>query len=401
MDMETEELLAMTELLISVPNESRLLIILENVARVTGCERICLIVKNNAGDLVIREGYPRNGHGIGQIITRQTGKDFLMWMLEDMKSAVLINHPATDPRLGYMRDLVRTMGIRSVFFVPLFYKGAANGILVIDSTKEARQKFSDDYRKIHILANLAAAAIEREKEKKRYEEEMIRKEKLSALGENSARVAHSIRNGLTAIGGFSRRILKTLDENEPERSCGDLRDYAKIITSSVEKLEKTVSNVLAFSRSAKASFVPSNLNEFIISETDKLMKSEKRNGAVVRLALNKRLDRIKVSFDRHMLSNCLDDLFRNAVEASAKKVVIKNDVKPKQGKIEISFANDGKTIDQNLRADIFEPFMTTKADGTGLGLANVRAIIEAHNGDIKLGSSDKVTEFKIFLPLKQ
>ena len=92
---------------------------------------------------------------------------------------------------------------------------------------------------------------------------------------------------------------------------------------------------------------------------------------------------------------------RNAVEASAKRVFIRNTLNPKQGKIELSFANDGKIIDENIRGEIFEPFMTTKTDGTGLGLANVRAIIEAHNGEICIGNSGKVTEFKIFLPLKQ
>ena len=401
--MEMEELIRMTESLISKPNEERFLIILENLARVTGCERACLIVRNNDGELVIREGYPTDGHGIGQIITEKTGKSFLTRMLEEVQSTVLVTHPEADERLAYMKDLVRCLGICSILFVPLFHRGVANGILVVDSTKAVKQKFSKCYKIIHLLANLAAASIEREREKQKYEEKMIKKEKLSALGENSARVAHSVRNGLTTIGGFSRRILRNLDKKcvGGNAHCGNLREYAEIITLSVENLEKTVSNVLAFSRSQKASLVPSNLNQFIVSETEKLMKSQNHNGTVLRLALNKRLDHIKVCFDRQLLSNCLGDLFRNAVEASAKSVFIRNTLNPKQGKIELSFANDGKIIDENIRGEIFEPFMTTKTDGTGLGLANVRAMIEAHNGEICVGNSGEVTEFKIFLPLKQ
>ena len=165
--MEMEELIRMTESLISKPSEERFLIILENLASVTGCQRACLIVRNNDGELVIREGYPTDGHGIGQIITEKTGKSFLTRMLEEAQSTVLVTHPEADERLAYMKDLVRCLGICSILFVPLFHRGVANGILVVDSTKAVKQKFSKCYKIIHLLGNLAAASIERERERSR------------------------------------------------------------------------------------------------------------------------------------------------------------------------------------------------------------------------------------------
>jgi signal transduction histidine kinase len=122
------------------------------------------------------------------------------------------------------------------------------------------------------------------------------------------------------------------------------------------------------------------------------------NGVRPRFKLDKQLNRLNMTFDRNMMSVCLQDLIRNAIEASATRILIKTKLKPKQKEVVISIINDGKRISPDIMKELFSPFVTTKMNGSGLGLANVQSIINSHEGDISV-TSDKITEFKITLPL--
>lgn len=92
------------------------------------------------------------------------------------------------------------------------------------------------------------------------------------------------------------------------------------------------------------------------------------------------------------------DLIRNAGEASASRILIKTKLKAKQREVMISATNDGKRINPYILKDIFSPFVTTKTDGTGFGLAIIQSIVKKHGGNIYVSSDDK-TEFTITLPL--
>jgi signal transduction histidine kinase len=368
--------------------------------KASGADRVCLIMKNEKDELVIESGLPKDAHGIGQKITVDTGETFLRRIIKREESIVLVTNPYEDPRVAYMRGLVRTYGISSILFLPLFFEGEPIGILVFD--RIGSERFSREaLEKIKLLGRLASTAIGMELKRQKDRQKILKDEKLRTLGEHSSRIAHIIRNSLTIIGGFSGRLLKyLLRESRSGESKIDsklletLWGTAKIIDDETKKLEGIVNHVLTFMSFKKPVMERCNINKFLKEE----LPLTPMNGIKTRFKLDKQLNRLNIFFDRKMLSICLHDLIRNAIEASATRVIIKSKLKPRQKEVIISIINDGKRISPEIMKDLFSPFVTTKMDGSGLGLANVQSIVKSHGGDISV-SSDRLTEFKIILPL--
>ncbi|MEW6571675.1 MAG: ATP-binding protein, partial [Nitrospirota bacterium] len=365
-------------------------------------ERICLITKNGKNELIIEDGVPQYTHGIGKKITPDIGETFLRQVMRKGRSLVLVTNPCKDQRVAYMRELVTTCGITAILFLPLYFEGEANGILVFDRVSGI--KFTkEDIEKIRLFGRLASKAIGTERRRQKDREKILQDEKLRTLGEHSSQVAHIIRNSLTIIGGFSGRMLKSLSKESrsemlliESKYAETLADMAETIDYETKKLERIVNDILSFTGFKKPVFQPCNVNRFLEEEIPKMAP----NGVRLKFKLSSQLNRVNVFLDRNMMSLCIQDLIRNAIEASATRVDVKTKLKPKQREVTISVINDGNLINTNIIKNIFSPFVTTKVDGSGLGLANVQSIVRRHHGDISVFSRDK-TEFKICIPLIQ
>jgi signal transduction histidine kinase len=373
-------------------------IIAESALKVSGADRVCLIMKNKKEELVIEVGLPQYDHGICKKITPETGETLLRQVMSG-ESIVLVTNPCEDRRVAYMRELVMTYGISSILFLPLFFGGESIGILVFDWVGGG--KFSKEIlEKIKLFGRLASRAIGMEQKRQKDREKILQDEKLRSLGEHSSQVAHIIRNSLTIIGGFSGRLLNRLTESKFGESKIDseliktLWGTAKIIDDESKKLERIVNDILTFTSLRNPVLELHNINEFLKEE---LLRIDS-NGLKLRLKLSKQLNGVNTAFDRDMMSICIQDLIRNAGEASASRILIKTKLKAKQREVMISATNDGKRINPYLLKDIFSPFVTTKTDGTGIGLAIIQSIVKKHGGNIYVSSDDK-TEFTITLPL--
>jgi signal transduction histidine kinase len=374
-------------------------VIVESALKISGADRTCLIIRNKKDDLIIKAGFPRNAHGIGEKITPGTGEKFLRQVISN-ESALLVTNPSEDSRISYMRGLVMMHGISSILFLPLFFEGEAVGIIVFDWT--AGRKFSREVtEKIKLLGRLASRAIGMEYKGRRDHERILQDEKLRVLGEYSSQVAHIIRNSLVVIGGFSERVLKCLSKEAESRKSTvhsdlikNLWENVKIIDSESRKLERIVNDVLTYASLKKPVLETYSINEFLKEE----LSSIAPGGPEPILKLSKRLDGMNMAFDKKMLSICMADLVRYAAETSASKILIKTKLKPKQKELVISVLNNGKRINPPIVKEIFSPFVTTEINGTGLGLANVQSIIRSHGGNICVVSGD-MTEFRITLPL--
>jgi signal transduction histidine kinase len=399
---EIKDFVETAELLLATRGnyQKTLNVIAQRVLKVSGADRVCLIMNNKRDELIIEFGLPQDAHGIGQKITLDTGEAFLRRVMRRDESIVLVTNPYEDPRVAYMRGLVRMYGISSILFLPLFFEGEPIGILVLD--RIGSERFSREaLEKIKFLGRLASAAIGMELKRQKDREKILQDEKLRTLGEHSSRIAHIIRNSLTIIGGFSGRLLKRLlkesrswDSKIDSKLLETLWGTTKIIEDESKKLEEIVNHVLTFMSFKKPVLEPHNINRFLKEE----LPPTAVNGVRPRFKLDKQLNRLNMTFDRNMMSVCLQDLIRNAIEASATRILIKTKLKPKQKEVVISIINDGKTISPDIMKELFSPFVTTKMNGSGLGLANVQSIINSHEGDISV-TSDKITEFKITLPL--
>lgn len=228
----------------------------------------------------------------------------------------------------------------------------------------------------------------------RMEEDRRRKEKLSTLGEMAAKVAHEIRNPLTVIGGFVKRMRKHLNDEET------LKRYIDIVLDELMRLERIVQDILNFSREKEiAEFSNFDLNE-LVREVFVLFEGkflEKR----IDVSFNTNNARIEVVGDKVALKQVFINLIQNAIEATGDNGKIIVTTEDLGEKVRVKVWNAGPTIPLEIREKIFLPFFTTKTQGTGLGLAICKKIVEdRHKGRIWVEDVEKGALFVFELPKK-
>lgn len=230
---------------------------------------------------------------------------------------------------------------------------------------------------------------------KELRDKIISMEKMAALGEVAAKVAHEIRNPLLAIGGFAKRLGKELKEE-------NLKEYARIISDEVRRLEKILNDILSFvkpTHPVKEVFKISKL----IDEIEKFVKDsieENKNELFIQIeedfSIVGNYDKIKEVL-LNLLSNANDATRQGKIIVRVKEADVNNQLKEKYFLLEVEDSGCG-IKKENLKR-IFDPFYTTKTNGTGLGLAIVKRIIEEHGGIINVESEvGKGTIFRIYLP---
>ncbi|AEX86248.1 PAS domain S-box [Marinitoga piezophila KA3] len=226
------------------------------------------------------------------------------------------------------------------------------------------------------------------------EKEIARREKLAAIGEMTARVAHEIKNPLTIIGGFVNRMMKKLDN--PEK----IKQYSNIIKDELERLESIVSEILEFSRGSRIpTFEIVDMNEMI--DEIIIMYHDFLSQKNLDLKFEKMFDKIEVKCDRSRVKQVLINLIKNAIEATNDGDYIKIKTGYENNYAFFEIENNGDPIPEDVQQKIFSPFFTTKVQGTGLGLPICKKIIEEeHKGKLYLVKSDEQsTVFRFEIPL--
>jgi len=212
-------------------------------------------------------------------------------------------------------------------------------------------------------------------------------EKLMALGEMAASIAHEIKNPLVSIAGFARRLHKKIPDQSREKA------YSQIITKEIERLEEIVNNVLSFSRPESIKFEPQDLN-LLIDETIALFTRELKK-LEINLEVQLTPEMAALECDGNQLKQVLINLFSNSIQALAdtstdneRHISVRTsyycDLKKQQERALIEIKDNGKGIQEQFIHDIFNPFFTTKHDGTGLGLPICHRIILNHQGNIRI-----------------
>ncbi len=230
-------------------------------------------------------------------------------------------------------------------------------------------------------------------DKRQMEQQIAQADKLAALGELSAGVAHEINNPLGIILGYTQLLLK--QEQEPEN-----KDDLKIIEKHVQNCKTVVSDLLSFSRKGSTEMSIVDINKVVDGVVKFLSNhSDFRN---IEMTLNPHKgDRLNILGNEQELSQVIINLVINACHAVDRKGNI--DIvteKTDQDKIFIRVKDNGKGVETKNLTRIFDPFFTTKpvGQGTGLGLSVGYGIIKRHQGDISVKSSKgKGTVFTISL----
>jgi signal transduction histidine kinase len=233
--------------------------------------------------------------------------------------------------------------------------------------------------------SLEKGIAEKAEELRRSQDRLIQAEKLASLGRMTADVAHEIRNPLTALGGFARR-LNRIAAGEKEK------EYTGIMMAEVDRLEKVLRDVLTFSREARCNLEFHDLGT-LVDDSLKLYENLCTEHSI-RVEANRREGLKPVLLDRDQVKQAFDNLMTNAMDAMPEGGILSITT----GKEELHgvthmflrITDTGPGIPSADLPLIFDPFFTTKkiGHGTGLGLAITRKIMEEHGGFIQADSRE-------------
>lgn len=231
-------------------------------------------------------------------------------------------------------------------------------------------------------------------EVKKLQKELMRSEKLAALGELSSGVAHEIRNPLGIIKAIEQTMKKELEGNR------EAIKELEIIDEEVERANKVVMALMEFGRPTKGEKTIHSVDsviEDVLTVANKYIMQHKVN-----VIFNKTDD--TTSFiDKELIKQAFINIIFNAVQAMPDGGKLTISTFNVQGLyIKITFEDTGTGIKPENLEKIFNPFYTTKEEGTGLGLSIVHTIIEDHNGTISVSSKEGFgTKFEIMLPIRK
>ena len=226
---------------------------------------------------------------------------------------------------------------------------------------------------------------------RRLQEQVRRNERLTALGNLAAGVAHEIRNPLSSIKGFATYLAGKVQ--------GQDQDAARAMIQETDRLNRVVSELLEFARPGEMKLRDEDLAQ-VVERALRLVRADvTAKGVAVSFEQEGGLPRVPLDPER--FTQALLNLFLNAVQAMGQGGTLRilAAAEPETGSVVLSIADTGHGMAAELVPDIFNPYFTTKSSGTGLGLAIVHRIIEAHGGEIKVESVvGQGTVFTLLLP---
>lgn len=292
--------------------------------------------------------------------------------------------------------------VKADLVLPLRSQGGVVGLLCLRDERLADAFASDEIAALMEVADQLAITIENS----RLFGLLRERDRLAALGEMSAGLAHEIRNPLAAIKGAAQEL-------DPRRIGGDDGELMQIIVDEVNRLNSVVSEFLDYARPFRGTFVALSVND-AVKKTAQLMAHDlKSNGSNVELGVELGDDLPDVNGDAERLQQVLINLILNAADAmkrsgritiSTRKSADMTDAalwtlkEPKQF-VEVRVRDEGPGIPSTILDQIFIPFFTTKARGTGLGLALCQRIVQHHGGSLEVRSVEGTgATFVIRLP---
>lgn len=275
------------------------------------------------------------------------------------------------------------LGLRVVFFF-------LAAMLVNRFAQESR-------RQTRLYQEVAEELAETNRQLKLAQEEARRSERLAALGQLSAGLAHEIRNPLGVIKGSAEMLSQKLQQSDELA-----RELAGYISSEVNRLSALVTQFLNFARPLHPDRHLANLNALL----DRVLKnvSDHWKGKPVRIERAYDPGVPQVPLDESLAEQAFINLIQNAHEAMAENGgTLRVEAAPvnqqSRNGVRVRITDTGPGVPDDLREQIFNPFVTTKQTGVGLGLSIVQKIIDGHQGSIRLDKGPEGgASFTIFLP---
>jgi signal transduction histidine kinase len=390
--------------------------VLDAVMRITRAERGFLLMADSSPEaaryqavagLRLRVGRQRGGgaplsdvEGISTSVVRRA---------LETGATVATGNAAADPMLGTAQSVI-LMDLRTIVCIPLRSPRAGSepegepralGALYVDNQETSAPFSADSLRAAEALARHAALAIENaqlfEREQDTIEElrlaqkQLLQSEKLAAIGQMAAGIAHELNTPLTYIVG-NLELLQASPVGEAQQAM------LGSISRGAERIRALAQGLLAFSRPSGEEPVPLELNE-IVERSLELCHYQILKGGV---RLEKRLASAspRVLGVANQLEMALINLIVNAVQAMGAGGRLTVASGRNGNDVEVLVGDTGPGIPPEIQPSIFEPFVSTKPEGhgTGLGLSTTLMVVERHRGRIDFTTGASGTTFRITLP---
>ncbi len=303
----------------------------------------------------------------------------------------------TEENLGVL-EAIQNEGLVSLLASPIVFEGEVIGVL--NAYTDHLHRFNNEEKRLFsTMASLGAVAIQNARLYKRVfesEEQLRLNERLNALGLLASEVAHEIRNPLTVI----KLLFQSLDLEFPPEDPRS-RDQA-IIEEKLDHLESIVGRVLNFAKSSDDVHTRCSLRQ-IVQNTMLLMRL-KLEQCRVRLSYEEPERPLTVEGSPGQLEQVVLNLIFNAVQAMPNggdlHVELTSVTRQSVAWAELTITDTGCGIPDEIRERIFDSFLTGRHEGTGLGMAIVKRIVDSHHGNVEVLRSDASgTSIRLQLPL--
>lgn len=341
---------------------------------------------------------PSAAYGMGE---RYLSKGFLSRLktitdLYELNTIVIIDNILNDPRVQHKQE-VWDDGIKMMVDVPLGYERQLVGIIRV-YLNENRELTKEELNFLVTCATCGACAIEKarvvETQQLEYDQLATQTEKLSALGRMAAGIAHEINNPLAGVLLYSTNLLKKTPKNSPTR------EGLEIIIHETQRCGNIIKELLEFSREGEPEKALVKIND-VVNKALSILENEFRLHHIdIRKELSDGMEDILL--DENQMEQVFVNLLLNAVEAIQEHgiITIRSFMGMDQKNEIVEIEDNGCGISSEYLSKIFEPFFSSKANGTGLGLSVSYGIVQKHGGQIhafsRLGQG---TRFSIEMPL--
>lgn len=324
----------------------------------------------------------RNGHVIGYAWANETTASIDMQLYQMEQKLLLLL------RLGVLFSII----------ISFLIAGRVGG--AIDRIIHAISRIEADHARLPaekgMLGKIPASfnklldrLAETRAHNRKLEEYMQRTDRLQALGQLAAGMAHEIRNPLTSIKAFAQ----IMEESMPDQNSG--QEYLSIIIEETDRLNQLVEQMLAFGRPAPGQQESINLCE-VIHRSLILFEHEFRKKQIVLL---QELQPAFLTADPNLLQQAVVNLLLNAIQATPASGTVHVSSGTHDSNVWLSIYNSGTPIPNEYGDMIFNPFFTTKEEGTGLGLAITQHIVHIYGGTIFWKNDKDGVRFRIELPV--
>ena len=328
-------------------------------------------------------------------------------LVADSGSRILAINPAAEEILGVEREGILSKSLAEVFepIMPELVHELKQA-LTLDMNKSRHEITVRHRGNKHIPLGISISllrdhdgvkrgviAVFQDLTEVREMQERVRKaDRLAAIGELSAGIAHEIRNPLASISGSIEML-----HNELELS-GENKRLMKLIMKESDRLDRIISDFLEFARLRAPALGRVSLNSSI-EDILILLHGNLVNKKGLKTRFNMDCGELLVRGDEEQLKQVFFNLAINACEAMDRGDMLQIILESENGWSKVSFIDDGPGIQESEKERLFEPFFTTKEGGTGLGLAITNKIVEAHGGRISYRNREEGgAEFSVFLP---